>query len=253
MKSPYLSVIIPAYNESKRLPATLVDIDRILSVRDFTYEIIVVDDGSPDNTTEIAKKMAQQIKNLKVMRSEDNHGKGGSVKKGMLVAQGEIRLFMDADNSTSLEEFDKMRPFFSPRDGGGKYDVVIASRAIKGAQLDPPQPFYKQILGKGSNLIIQATNLPGIWDTQCGFKAFTAEAAERIFTISRITGWGFDIEVLSLARALGYNIKEIPVRWVNDLGSHVPFSGYLRTFVENFTILWWRITDSYRIRKEKNE
>ena len=250
MKSPYLSVIIPAYNEAQRIPATLVDVDRYLSGQKFSYEIIVVDGASSDNTPDIVEKMAKQIKNLKVVRNHENHGKGGAVRQGMLLAQGEIRLFTDADNSTTLDQFAAMMPFFEGKHGE-KYDVVIGSRTIKGARLDPPQPFYKKLLGKMGNLAIQALNLPGIWDTQCGFKAFTREAAERVFSLSKIEGWGFDIEVLALARTMGFRIKEVPVHWVNDPNSHVTLGGYLKTFVENATIRWWLITDAYRIRKGK--
>jgi dolichyl-phosphate beta-glucosyltransferase len=122
------------------------------------------------------------------------------------------------------------------------YEVVIGSRAVKGAKLEPAEPWYKQIAGKSGNLFIQALVLPGIWDTQCGFKAFTEEAAERIFKVSNIAGWGFDVEVLALAKAMGYKIREVPVRWVNDTRSHIKFSAYLQVLWETITIRWrlWR-------------
>lgn len=245
MPKPYLSVIIPAYNEAERIPATLIDIDRILSARKFSYEILVMNDGSKDNTAEVVQKMIPAIKNLKLVDNRENRGKGGVVKQGMLVAQGEYRLFTDADNSTSIDQFDAMIPYFTEG-----YGVVIGSRTVKGARLEPPEPFYKQILGKGGNIIIQLTTVPGIWDTQCGFKAMTAEAAEKIMNLMKITGWGFDIEMLALARALGYQIKEIPVHWVNDIRSHVKLSGYLQTFVEDAKIRWWLWRDAYGIRGE---
>jgi hypothetical protein len=135
-----------------------------------------------------------------------------------------------------------MLPFFEEG-----YEVVIGSRAVKGARLEPPQPFYRQLLGRMSNLIIQVVNVPGIWDTQCGFKAFTAEAAERIFPKARINGWGFDIEALALARALGYRIKEMPVVWVNDAASHVKMSAYLKVFLENVKIRYWLIVGAYHL------
>ncbi len=248
MVQPYLSVIIPAYNEAERIPATLIDIDRILSARKFTYEILVINDGAKDNTAEVVQKMIPAIKNLKLVDNKENRGKGGVVRQGMLLAQGEYRLFTDADNSTSIDQFDLMIPYFSEG-----YGVVIGSRAVKGSRLEPAQPFYRQILGKASNLIIQATNLPGIWDTQCGFKAFTAEAAEKVFNVSRITGWGFDIEALALARALGYRIKEVPVHWINDPMSHVKLSAYLKTFWEDATIRWWLSTDVYGIRSKRQD
>ncbi len=259
---PFLSVIIPAYNEAERLPLTLVDMDKRLSGAKYSYEILVVNDGSTDNTAEIVQKIAPAIKNLKLIDNKENQGKGGVVKQGMLLAKGEYRLFTDADNSTTIDHFEKMLPYFKSSLRAGsrmntnegasrdtkvheKYDVVIGSRAVRGSKLEPPQPFYRQLLGKLSNIIIQLTNVPGIWDTQCGFKAFTAEAAEKIFSVSKVNGWGFDIEALALARHFGYRIKEIPVHWVNDAKSHVKLSAYLKTFVEDIKIRWWIISGAY--------
>lgn len=240
MVKPFLSIIIPAYNEAERLPLTLVDMDKRLSGVKYSYEILVVNDGSTDNTGEIVKKMVPAIKNLKLIDNRVNQCKGGVVKQGMLLAKGEYRLFTDADNSTSIDHFEKMLPYLK-----SDFDVVIGSRAVKGSKLEPPQPFYKQLLGKLSNIIIQIVNVPGIWDTQCGFKVFSEKAAEKIFSVSKINGWGFDIEALALARHFGYRTKEIPVRWVNDIRSHVKFSAYLKTFVENVKIRWWIITKAY--------
>ena len=145
----------------------------------------------------------------------------------MLQARGNFRLFMDADNATSVDHFDKMLPFF--KEG---YGVVIGSRTAKGAHLEPPQPLWRRILGKGGNLIIQALATPGIWDTQCGFKAFSEEAAEKIFRTSVIGGWGFDVEALVLAKLYGFKIKEIPVRWVNDERSKVNGGAYFSTLAD---------------------
>jgi len=234
MAQPYLSIIIPAYNEAERIPKTLLDIDKRLEHAEYSYEILVVNDGSKDNTAEIVRNMVKVVRNLKLVDIKDNAGKGGTVRQGMLLATGKIRLFTDADNSTSIDQFNAMMPFF--KEG---YDVVIGSRAMKGAKLDPAEPIYKQIPGKLGNLFIQALLLPGIWDTQCGFKAFTDEAAEKIFNISKITGWGFDVEILSLAKLQGYKIKEIPVHWVNDLRSHVGASAYLKVLVETIKIRLW--------------
>lgn len=244
---PLLSIIIPAYNEAERLPLTLVDMDKRLSSVKYSYEILVINDGSTDNTAEIVRKMTSAIKNLKLIDNRINQGKGGVVKQGMLLAKGEYRLFTDADNSTSIDHFEKMIPYLTPDDTSvvGGYDVVIGSRAIKGSKLEPPQPFYRQLLGKLSNIIIQIVNVPGIWDTQCGFKAFSEKAAEKIFSVSKINGWGFDIEALALARHFGYRTKEFPVHWVNDAKSHVKLSAYLKTFVENAKIRWWIIIGAY--------
>ena len=241
-KAIYLSVVIPAYNEAERIPKTLVAIDAYLSRVSYPYEILVVNDGSKDNTAEVVEKMAKDIKGLILIDNKENKGKGGVTRQGMLAAHGAYRLFTDADNSTSVDHFEKMMPLFE--DG---CDVVIGSRAVKGARLDPPEPFYKQILGKAGNLVIQLVNVPGIWDTQCGFKAFTAVAAEKVFSLSRVFGWGFDIEILALARIFGYKIREIPVHWVNDAASHVTLAAYLKVFVENVKIRWWIWTNKYGI------
>lgn len=248
MKKPYLSVIIPAYNEAKRLPLTLADIDNYLTKKaKFSYEIVVVNDGSTDETADIIKRFIPLVKNLRLINNEENKGKGGVVRQGMLEAKGEIRLFTDADNSTSIDQFEEMIPFFDPPAGRKKFSVVIGSRSIKGARLEPAQPIYRQIPGKLGNLIIQALVLPRIWDTQCGFKAFRKEAAEKIFSLSRISGWGFDVEALALAKQLGYEIKEIPVRWVNNEFSHVKPTTYLKVLWETLKIKYWIIKDEYGI------
>lgn len=221
-----LSIIIPAYNESDRLPDTLIDIDKHMMDVDFKYEIIVVDNNSKDSTREIAEKMKKTIKNLEVEECKIQ-GKGAAVKYGMLHSNGEIKLFTDADNSTSITHFFKMKKYFNEG-----YDIVIGSRAIRGAKLNPPEPWYRQIPGKLGNLFIQFMILPGIWDTQCGFKAFTADSARKIFKKSIISGWGFDVEVLALAKKFQYKIKEIPVIWVNDIRSHVGISSYFFVLLE---------------------
>ena len=234
MANPYLSIIIPAYNEAERIPAALVAMDHALSKTDFSYELLVVDDGSTDKTAEIVSKMAVMIRNLKLVSLLENAGKGGAVRHGMLMAKGSVRLFADADNSTSLDQFENMMPYFKQG-----YGIVIGSRAMHGAKLDPPEPWYRQVVGKGLNLVVQALLLPGIWDTQCGFKAFTAEAAEKVFKEARITGWGFDVEALTLGKNGGFRIKEMPVRWVDDTRTHVRLSAGLQFLRDIIRIRWW--------------
>lgn len=238
--TPYLSIVIPAYNEAKRIPKTLIDIDRRLSSVAFSYEIVVVNDGSKDNTADVVKKFEATVPHLRFIDFPKNRGKGVVVRDGMLAAKGKYRLFTDADNSTSVDHFERMIPHFAEG-----YGVVIGSRAHKESVLDPAEPWYRQIPGKMGNLIIQALLLPGYWDTQCGFKAFTAEAAERVFGIMKIDRWGFDIEALSLARRMGYRIKEVPVHWVNDLASRVSASAYLKTLLETLKIRLWLWTGKY--------
>jgi glycosyltransferase involved in cell wall biosynthesis len=237
----YLSVIIPAYNEAERIPATLVAIDAYLSKVRYPYEILVVNDGSRDTTAEVVLGMTKIVKNLKLIDVKENHGKGSVVQNGMLAAKGDVRLFMDADNSTTVDQFENMIPFF--REG---YGVVVGSRAVKGAKLEPPEPFYRQVIGKTLNLVVQVILLPGIWDTQCGFKAYTAEAADKIFSVAKVSTWGFDVETLALAKKFNYQIKEMPVRWVNDTRSHVKFSGGLQFLRDIVKIRWWLWTGAYK-------
>lgn len=246
MKQPYLSVIIPAYNEAKRLPNTLLDIDKHLSHASFPYEIIVVDNNSKDATLEITKRFSQFIKNLRAIECR-TQGKGAAVQKGMLEAKGKVRLFTDADNSTSIEHFFLMEPHFSSKDANG-YDIVIGSRDIEGAKLIPAQPWYKRQLGNIGNLIIQMLLLPGIPDTQCGFKAFSEKATMDIFPKITILGWGFDVEALVIGKQHGYSIKEVPVTWINDTRSTVKLSGYISTLLEVFKIKIKALRGIYKIR-----
>jgi glycosyltransferase involved in cell wall biosynthesis len=222
----YLSVIVPAYNEAQRIPKTLERVHQYLADKSFTYEIIIVLDGATDGTREVLQSMTSQIPHLRIIDRPVNRGKGFTVRQGMLEARGRIRLFTDADNSTDISHFDQMKPFFD--DG---YDLVIASRSPRdaaGARQSVSQPWHKRSIGRLGNLLVQLLAVRGIWDTQCGFKAFRAEAAERIFSQTTIDGWGFDIEVLALASALNYKMGLIPAHWINDERSHVRPVDYLR-------------------------
>jgi len=225
----HLSIIIPAYNEEKRLPKTLAEIDKYLKKQNYNYEIIVVSDGSKDKTVEVVENLKPQIANLRLIDKKENYGKGYGVRLGMLEAKGKYRLFSDADNSTSIDQVEKMWPEFKKG-----YDVVIGSRDIKGAILDPPQPFLrKMILGKGFRILTQI--ICGTWeilDTQCGFKGFTQKAARDIFSECKINRFAFDPEVLVVAKKLGYRIKEIPVYWKNDPESKVKFKSIIKMFFE---------------------
>ncbi len=221
----HLSVIIPAYNEEKRLPKTLREIDGYLKKQSYDYEILVVNDGSKDSTAIVARNLSPEIKNLKLINNHKNQGKGAVVRQGMLSAQGDYRLFTDADNSTSIDQVEKMWPEFKKG-----YEIVIGSRDIKGAVLDPPQPFLRNIiLGEGFKLYRKLiVGLWGIQDTQCGFKCLTRGAAEKIFPKCLINRWAFDPEILVVGKLLGYKIKEIPVLWKNDPESRVKFKGMMR-------------------------
>ncbi len=238
----YLSVIIPAYNEERRLPKTLEKIDKYLSRQSYDYEILVVNDGSKDRTVEVAKNLAATIKNLTVTGYEQNRGKGFAVRFGMLEAKGDYRLFTDADNSTSIDQIEKMWPEFEKG-----FDIVIGSRDVKGAVLNPPQPWIRQIiLGEGFKLYRKIIiDLWGIEDTQCGFKCFKKSAAENIFPKCKIDRFAFDPEILVIAKKLGYKIKEIPVTWRNDLESKVKFTSIFKMALDLFKIRWNLITKKY--------
>jgi len=237
----HLSVIIPAYNEEKRLPKTLKEIDKYLKVQSYDYEIIVVNDGSKDKTGEVVNRLKPEIKNLKLIDNKINQGKGAVVKQGMLEAKGDFRIFTDADNSTSLDQIEKMWPYFNEG-----YDVVIGSRDAKGAVLDPPQNFFRQFVGDGFRIFRKI--IVGLWniqDTQCGFKAFTKKAAQTIFPKCKINRFAFDPEILIIAKQLGFKIKEIPVYWKNDPDSKVKFKSMIKMAIDLFKIRWNMIKNKY--------
>lgn len=241
----YLSVIVPAYNEAQRLPDTLRRLQEYLSAKPFSYEILVALDGPTDGTREVLKGMASEIKHLRVLDRTVNRGKGYTVREGMLQALGRIRLFTDADNSTDIAHFDQMRPLLDE-----DYVVVICSRDPRdapGARQAVPQVWYKRLMGNVGNLFIQLVAVKGIWDTQCGFKAFRDYAAEKIFSQTVIDGWAFDVEVLALARALNYKIGVVPAHWINDARSHVRWAGYLQVLRETAKIRWNLATGRYRL------
>lgn len=239
-------MVIPSYNEAENLPNTLLRIHRFLKAGSFAYEILVVLDGPTDDTRDVLKSVAKEVDNLRVIDRVANRGKGYTVREGMLKASGQVRLFTDADNSTDIAHFERMKTLF---DQG--HDVVIASRNPKdapGAQQLVPQPWHKRVIGKIGNAIVQLIAVRGIWDTQCGFKAFRAEAAARIFSRSTIDGWGFDVEVLALAQALGYRIGIIPAQWINNPRSHVRCFDYLRVLGDTFSVWSKFLTRKYDSR-----
>lgn len=218
---PYLSVIIPSYKESKRIGVNLLEIEKYLSSKEYSYEVLVVVDGSPDDTAEVAKGYADRVNNLKVINNPENHGKGYVVRQGLLEAEGEYRLFLDADGSTSITHLDSFLPEFK-----NGYDVVIGSRDIEGAYVQVHQPKYREIMGDMGNWLIRI--VLGLWsypDTQCGFKMLSAKAAEGVASRMVVDRFGFDFELIILAKKLGFKIKQMPVRWLNEEGSTVGLTG----------------------------
>lgn len=225
--SCFLSVVIPAYNEEKRIEATLKRIVEFLRSKAYTWEILVVDDGSKDKTIEVAKNSVPDAA-IKIVKNPVNMGKGATIKNGLLAANGAFRLFSDADLSTPIEELDKMLPFAQ-----AGYGVVIGSRALRDSKLEVRQPFYREMMGRTFNLIVRLLVIGNIKDTQCGFKLFTAAAAEKIFRLQQLSGFSFDVEILYLAKKLGFKIKEAPVRWINSTASKVsPIKDSAKMFLD---------------------
>lgn len=242
----YLSWIIPAYHEERRIEKTVREVDAYLNRKQFAdgYEIIVVDSSSQDRTGEIVRGLQAGIPRMRFM-TVDNKGKGWAVTQGMLAARGAVRLFSDADNSTPPSSFDAAEPFLARG-----YDVVISSRDprdAKGASRDVKEPMLREVLGGLGNLLIQIVGVWGVWDTQNGFKVFSARAAEAIFSRARMVGFSFDIEALALARRLGFGIGIIPVRWKFDADSKVTLSAYVKVFLDVFHIRWNIIRGAYRV------
>jgi dolichyl-phosphate beta-glucosyltransferase len=219
-----LSLIIPAYNEAGRIGPSIEKAFRYFQDAGYEAEILVVDDGSSDSTLEsvkqaFARKPASLVNvTTRLVPLGKNQGKGAAVAKGMLEAKGDVRIFTDADFSTPVAEVRKVIPLIV----SGEYDVVIGSRALEGrALVKKHQPWYREMMGRFYNVLVQALVFRGIPDTQCGFKGFSAEAAERLFSKARVTGFSFDVEILFLAKRYGYRVKQIAIEWYNDERSTV--------------------------------
>ena len=223
----YVSVVIPAYNEEKRLPHTLRAVSTYLKKQPYTWEIAVVNDGSSDGTAKLVQSFTQEDPRISLLEYGQNRGKGYAVRFGMTHVQGDVRVFMDADNSTTIDHLEKFLPILQ-----SGYDVVIGSRDIAGATIRVHQSKIKEILGDLGNLWIQLWAVSGIKDTQAGFKVFTKKASDDVFPYLTIDRWGFDVEALAVARMRGYNISEQPIRWVNDPNSKVSASAYLEVLTE---------------------
>lgn len=232
----FLSIIIPAHNEEQRLPLAFRKIDAYLKKQKYTYEVVVVENGSRDKTAQITREYAKTHPYVKLMIVK-TRGKGLAVKAGMLAATGDYRFICDSDLSMPIEEIEKFLP---PKTKG--YDVMIGVREGEGAQR-VGEPFKRHLIGRVFNLIIKFTILPGFEDTQCGFKMFSASAAETLFNIQRINGIGFDIELIFLARKKGMKIKEVPIKWYFDADSRMRLmKDSMHALVEIWQIKqgWWK-------------
>ena len=238
---PRYSVIIPAYNESARLGATLDRVLRHVSEQHWDAEVIVVNDGSRDDTAEMVLARARTHPALRLVENPGNRGKGYSVRNGMLKAQGEIRLFTDADLSSPIEEANKL---FSAIEAGA--DVAIGSRWLQPDTQAQRQSLLRQFYGRTFNLILRLLLGLRFKDTQCGFKAFSRSSAQKLFSMQTIEGWGFDAELLFLADRSALNVKEVPVVWSDAEGTRIhPLRDGLHMMAEVLTIRWNAITGKY--------
>ena len=207
-----ISIIIPAFNEAERISPTIRDFSNLLIAMNRSHEILVVDDGSTDETAGLIEKLSKEIAEVKLIPSVGNFGKGHAVRRGMLIAKGDIRLFADADGATPAAELEK---FITPIEAG-EADLAIGTRYHPSSIIDKAQPRYRVIWSRIANKFVQRLLLPGIADPNCGFKAFRGIVAQRLFEPCQTDEWSFDLEILSLARQLNYQLLEIPIRWRND-------------------------------------
>ncbi len=237
-----LSIVIPAYNEENRITPT---IDSVVAYAEnkfpHQYEILIVLDGSIDNTPDIVEQLSHTYSAIKIFANDINQGKGAAVRQGILASTGEYVVFMDADNSTHINELDAMLPVCQ-----NGVDIVIGSRDMKESRVEIHQPKHKELLGDLGNWWIQIVLVGGLDDTQCGFKVFNGDIARKLFQKVSMKGWSFDIEVLALARYLGYTIKEMPVIWYNDSESHVTLFDYLAVLRDTFIIKYRLLSNYYQ-------
>lgn len=223
----YLSIIVPAYNEEKRLGSTLEELKTFMDKKGFAYEVLIVDDGSTDGTQEVSRSSTLSREGrLRVLDNKVNRGKGYSVKHGVSKSKGGLILFSDADLSAPINEFDKLEAAIV-----SGADIAIGSRSVKGSSVRVRQPFYRQSMGRIFNFYVRVILGVNLSDTQCGFKLFRSECAEALFEEVRTEGFAFDAEILFLARRKGLRVDEIGVEWVNSPESKVhPLFSSMRMF-----------------------
>jgi len=238
---PTYSIVIPAYNESARLGATLEKVLAYVHKQAWDAEVIVVNDGSRDNTAEIVRSFAAKDPALRLLENPGNHGKGYSVRNGMLNARGRIVLFSDADLSSPIEEAPKL---FQALEAGA--DIAIGSRWLRAETQTQRQQLYRQLFGRIFNLILRLTLGLKFKDTQCGFKAFKQPAVQAIFPLQKIERWGFDPEILFLARKMKFKVKEIPVAWGHSGGTRInPVIDGSRMVMDMLRIRWYDVSGKY--------
>jgi dolichyl-phosphate beta-glucosyltransferase len=235
---PYLSIVIPAHNEEYRLPPSIKKIEAFLAAQSYSAEVLIIENGSSDRTLAVAQSFADRLPYLRVVQVS-TRGKGLAVQRGMLEAKGQFRFICDADLSMPIEQVNRFLPPAVP-----DRHVIIASREIKGA-VRYQEPEYRHFIGRIFNSMVRLLALPGLQDTQCGFKCFPADAAEAVFPLQTMRGMSFDVEVLFIARRLGYQIQEVPIDWYFDPDSRV------RLVRDSVFMFWDLITIRWNARQGK--
>lgn len=235
------SIVIPAFNESARIAASLDKILAYSTGQNWDAEVLVVDDGSTDSTPEIVRGYSRRHPSIQLLLNPGNHGKGYSVRNGMLHAQGELLLFSDADLSSPIEESGKLLAAIAQG-----ADVAIGSRWVRSELQTEKQPIHRQLFGRAFNLALRLTLGLHFKDTQCGFKAFTRRAAQTIFPLQTIERWGFDPELIFIAQKFGFRVEEIPVKWAHREGTRInPLRDGIRMLGEMMQIRWNSLSGKY--------
>ncbi len=238
---PQYSIVIPAYNESRRLPATLESVVGCIRANNWRAEVIVVNDGSTDSTAQVVRDFALRAPEVRLLENPGNHGKGYSVRSGMLQALGDVVMFTDSDLSAPMEEAERL---FAAIDAGA--DIAIGSRWLEKSRQTQRQPLYRQFFGRCFNAVTRAVMGLHFADTQCGFKAFTRAAAQTVFQLQTIERWGFDPEILYIALKRGFNVVEVPVSWAHDERSRMSYLNDGVKMLEELAIIRWNaVTGRY--------
>ncbi len=238
---PKYSIVIPAYNESARIPGTLEAVLACIRKHGWAAEIIVVNDGSSDNTAQVVTEIARTAPEIRLIENPGNHGKGYSVRNGCLQARGELVMFTDSDLSAPIEEAERL---FAALAGGA--DIAIGSRWLESGRQTHRQPLYRQFFGRCFNLVTRAVMGLSFADTQCGFKAFTRNAAQTVFQLQTIEGWGFDPEILFIALKRGLIVREVPVSWAHDERTRMSYlKDGMRMLEELMSIRWNALLGRY--------
>jgi glycosyltransferase involved in cell wall biosynthesis len=234
MPYPTYSIVIPAFNESRRIPATLKSVVECIREQGWSAEVVVVDDGSTDDTAEVVRAFSAEAPEVRLLQNPGNRGKGYSVRSGMLQALGEVVMFTDADLSAPMDEAERL---FAAIAGGA--DIAIGSRWLESGRQTHRQPFYRQFFGRCFNAVTRLVMGLKFADTQCGFKAFTRAAAQTVFQLQTIERWGFDPEILFIALKRGYRIEEVPVSWAHDERTRMSYLKDGIKMLEEIAIVRW--------------